>query len=315
MLELADKPSVICLMGPTACGKTAAAIDIVERHHCDIISVDSAMVYKGLDIGSAKPTTDELAKAPHRLIDIRDPAQPYSVGEFCDDARLEITKILHAGRTPLLVGGTMMYFYQLQSGLSELPAAAPEIREKILQDSKEQGWPALHEKLKKIDPAMAMRLNPNDSQRISRALEIFYQTKQTLTEWQRQQTITESPYDFINLILAPESRQLIHQRIATRFDSMLEQGFIEEAKALYEREDLHAELPAIRSVGYRQAWDYFDGKCDLETMREKAIIATRQLCKRQFTWLRRWQHAKWFCDSDTLSKHIECVIFKDHNEG
>lgn len=283
---------ILCLMGPTACGKTEAAIRLAEHYPCEIISVDSAMVYRGLDIGTAKPTPAECARAPHRLIDIRDPAEPYSVGEFCRDAWREIDSIRAAGRTPLLVGGTMMYFHQLQSGYSALPASTAETRAAIAAEAEYQGWPALYDRLKQIDPEMALTLHPNDTQRIARALELYAQTGQTMTQWQAEQTQNKKT-DFVHLILAPPERQIIHDRIAKRFDQMLGMGFLNEVEGLFHRGDLYPELPAIRSVGYRQAWSYFEGEYDHATMREKAIVATRQLCKRQFTWLRRFSDATW----------------------
>ncbi len=284
---------VICLMGPTACGKTAAAIELVERGGFEIISVDSAMIYRGMTIGTAKPTQDELARAPHHLINIRDPAEPYSVGDFIDDALKLIDQIHARGKIPLLVGGTMMYFYQLQRGYSELPSTDEATRRQVEQMAETQGWPALYELLQQIDPAIAAQLHPNDSQRISRALEIFYQTKVCMSEWHRHQTIEKPAYDFKNIILAPEDRSVIHQRIEKRFDQMLKLGFMQEVEALYKRNDLNASLPSIRCVGYRQAWDYLDGNCSFDEMRERAIAATRQLCKRQFTWLRRWDNTTW----------------------
>ena len=285
--------TIICLMGPTASGKTGAAMALVKRGGHEIISVDSAMIYRGMDIGTATPTADELAQAPHRLINIRDPAERYSVGEFCDDALREIEAVIANGNTPILVGGTMMYFHQLQIGYSELPSADANIRQQVADEAVKIGWPAMHAKLQDVDAESAQQLHPNDQQRVSRALEIFYQTGKSLSHWQREQHQTPPPYNFENIILAPEERSVIHERIEKRFDQMLAQGFLDEVEALYKRGDLTPELPSIRCVGYRQAWDYLAGVDDKETMREKSIIATRQLCKRQFTWLRRWQDARW----------------------
>jgi tRNA dimethylallyltransferase len=287
--------TIVCLMGPTACGKTAKAIQMVEQGGYEIISVDSAMVYRGMDIGTATPSEEELARAPHRLINIRDPSESYSAGDFCRDVVVEIKDILANGNTPLLVGGTMMYYHQFQKGYSELPSADEAIRQQISLEAKQLGWAAMHVKLQQIDPTTAGQLHPNDAQRISRALEIYYQTNKPLSQWHQEQTQQTSDYEFENIILAPEERAIIHERIEKRFDLMLEHGFLDEVDALYKRGDLHPDLPSIRSVGYRQAWDYLAGVCDKKTMREKAIIATRQLCKRQFTWLRRWEDAQWIC--------------------
>ena len=292
---------VICLMGPTACGKTGAAIEMVKQGGYEIISVDSAMVYRGMDIGTATPTAAELDVAPHRLINIRDPAEPYSVGDFCDDAQREIQAILENGNIPLLVGGTMMYFHQLQQGYSELPSADPTIRQQVATEAEQQGWPTLHTKLQQVDSKTAEQLHPNDAQRISRALEIYYQTGKPLSVWHAEQQLQPPQYQFENIILAPEERSVIHQRIEQRFDLMLEQGFIDEVQALYQRDNLHPDLSSIRSVGYRQAWDYCAGAIDKNTMRERAVIATRQLCKRQFTWLRRWQDARWITSSSEIT--------------
>jgi len=281
---------VICLMGPTACGKTARAIEMVQQGGYEIISVDSAMIYRGMDIGTATPTAEELSAAPHRLINIRDPSERYSVGDFCRDVIIEIEDILKNDNTPLLVGGTMMYFHQLQKGYSELPSADDRIRQQVSNDAETLGWPMMHQKLQEFDPHTAAQLHPNDAQRISRALEIYYQTGKSLSQWHQEQTLKKPPYHFETMILAPEDRAVIHNKIEQRFDLMLKQGFLDEVRALYQRGDLHCDMPSIRSVGYRQAWDYLAGQCDKETMREKAIIATRQLCKRQFTWLRRWKN-------------------------
>jgi tRNA dimethylallyltransferase len=284
---------VICLMGPTACGKTGMAIEMVKQGGYEIISVDSAMIYRGMDIGTATPTAQELADAPHRLINIKDPSESYSVGEFCDDAEREIEAVLANGNAPLLVGGTMMYYYQLQKGYSELPSADEVVRQQVAREAQAIGWPAMHVKLKEIDPQAAEQLHPNDAQRISRALEIFYQTGKPLSQWHQEQTIHKPKYKFENRILAPDNRSIIHERIEKRFDLMLEQGFLDEVELLFKRGDLDVSMPSIRSVGYRQAWEYFLGNCDKQVMREKAIVATRQLCKRQFTWLRRWADAVW----------------------
>jgi len=301
-------PSAIFLMGPTASGKTALASNLLQRLPCDIISVDSALVYKGMNIGTAKPGPEELLAAPHRLIDIRDPSKPYSVAEFREDALKEMQTIADAGRIPLLVGGTMMYFKTLKDGMTDLPSANQAVRIRISDEAQKKGWPFMHSKLQAVDPKSAFRIHPNDSQRIQRALEIYEMVGISLTEIQNQQQEgrNSSPdseksqkfqYNVISVALRPKSRALLHERIALRFEQMLEQGFVDEVRALYERGDLNPDLPAIRAVGYRQVWDYLEGKMDYETMRDKGIIATRQLAKRQITWLRSWDNVNWF-DTD-----------------
>ncbi|WP_423064102.1 tRNA (adenosine(37)-N6)-dimethylallyltransferase MiaA [Candidiatus Paracoxiella cheracis] len=292
-------------MGPTACGKTKLAIELVQQFPLEIISVDSAMVYRGMDIGTAKPSKEELKKAPHRLIDICDPATPYSAGQFCEDALREI-KLIHAQNyTPLLVGGTMLYFYLLQHGVADLPTADQNTRDKITQNANEKGWPAMHAQLQEIDPKAAATIHANDSQRIQRALEVYYMTGQTISEIQDAESLKSLPFDVINLIVAYENRVELHQKIAKRFDQMLKNGFIDEVKQLYERGDLNPDLPSMRTVGYRQAWSYLSGDCDYDTLRERAIVATRQLAKRQYTWLRRWKNATWFASEDpTLLEHV-----------
>ena len=280
-------------MGPTASGKTAAAIDLALRGPYEIISVDSAMIYREMNIGTAKPSLEELSAAPHRLIDICDPAESYSVGRFLEDVASEIDDIIAHDKIPLLVGGTMMYFYQLQQGINNIPSSEPLIRERIAQEAVQKGWSALHAQLKTIDPVIAERLHPHDAQRISRALEIYEQTGKPLSVWQKEQAVAATDYQFENIILAPTNRAILHERIEKRFDVMLAGGFLEEVERLHARGDLDMNKPSIRSVGYRQAWDYIEGHIDFNTMREQAIVATRQLCKRQFTWLRRWEGAKW----------------------
>jgi len=298
-------------MGPTASGKTDLAVELVQRLPCDIISVDSAMVYRGMDIGTAKPTPDVLAIAPHRLLDICDPAEPYSAGQFRTDALHEIENILAKGRIPLLVGGTMLYFHTLQNGLSELPQADPIIREKILNEAKQFGWQYLHERLQKIDPVSAQRIHPNDPQRLQRALEVYEITGKNLTTLCKEDKRQTLPYQLINLALAPADRDLLHQRIALRFQQMLDQGFITEVENLYRRGDLHADFPSIRAVGYRQAWDYLEGLLTVEEMQERAVIATRQLAKRQLTWLRSWQNVNWFDSEDPGKLNKILTIIKN----
>jgi len=281
---------IVCLMGPTATGKTALAIALTQRYPFEIISVDSAMVYQDMNIGTAKPTTTEQAAAPHWLIDICTPDDPYSAGRFIKDALVAIANIQARNKIPLLVGGTMLYFHALQQGVASLPAADQRIRQRIHSEAQQKGWPEMHRILQTIDPAIAKQLHPNDAQRIQRALEVFEITGQTMTELQSTQANPPLAYPCINLVLETRNRQHLHQRIEQRFMSMLQQGFINEVEQLKKRSNIHAKLPAIRMVGYRQAWAYLDGEYDKETMQAKAIIATRQLAKRQLTWLRRWQN-------------------------
>ncbi|MDF1683946.1 MAG: tRNA (adenosine(37)-N6)-dimethylallyltransferase MiaA [Legionellaceae bacterium] len=284
---------VVCLMGPTASGKTAIACDLVKNGSYEIISVDSAMIYRDMNIGTAKPEADILQRAPHRLINCCDPIASYSAAQFCDDAGRACEEILNAGKTPLLVGGTMMYFRAFQEGLSVLPEANPALRQKIAAEAREHGWVYMHQKLAKIDPTTAARLHPNDTQRIGRALEVYDLAGQPLSEILGAARAT-TPYNFINLILFPEKRAWLHERIARRFDEMLALGFLDEVDDLLARWDLTREHPAMRSVGYRQALDYREGMCDYSAFRERGIAATRQLAKRQLTWLRSWPHAHYF---------------------
>ena len=284
-----SKPLAIFLMGPTASGKSALAMELVRRLPCDIISVDSALVYRGMDIGTAKPTPAELAVAPHRLIDVRDPLQSYSAADFCQDALQEMTAITAQGRIPLLVGGTMLYYKALLEGLSPLPEADPHIRAVIEAQAAESGWGALHAELCRIDPVAGARIHPNDPQRLSRALEVFRITGKTLTELTQQQG-PGLPYQTLQYAIAPLEREILRQRIAERFDAMLALGFETEVRNLMARGDLHPELPSMRCVGYRQMWDYLSGVLDYAEMRYRGIVATNQLAKRQMTWLRGWSH-------------------------
>lgn len=279
-------PPAILLMGPTASGKTALAVELVQRGPFEIISVDSGMVYRGMDIGTAKPEAELLALAPHRLIDICDPLEAYSAALFRADALAAMAEITARGRIPLLVGGTMLYFKALRDGLDALPPADPALRAELDRDAAELGMPALHARLAMLDAPTAARLKPNDSQRIQRALEIIAITGQPMSALLAKQERAAPPFDMHAISLEPSDRSVLHQRIALRFDTMLKQGFIDEVKTLKQRADLHANLPSIRCVGYRQAWDYLDGQTTLEDMRELGIIATRQLAKRQMTWLR-----------------------------
>ncbi len=279
-------------MGPTASGKTALAIRLRQTLPVELISVDSALVYKGMDIGTAKPDAHELSQAPHRLLDIIDPAQAYSAADFRRDALKEMADIVAAGRIPLLVGGTMLYFKALLEGLSPLPSADPTVRAEIERQAAEQGWDALHRKLQEIDPVAAQRIHPNDPQRLSRALEVFFISGKTLTEL--TQTSGEAlPYQVHQFAIAPASRELLHQRIEQRFHQMLASGFEAEVRALFARGDLHTEMPSIRCVGYRQMWSWLAGEISHEEMVYRGICATRQLAKRQMTWLRGWEDVRW----------------------
>ncbi|MBF0751600.1 MULTISPECIES: tRNA (adenosine(37)-N6)-dimethylallyltransferase MiaA [unclassified Pasteurella] len=290
------KPTAIFLMGPTASGKTDLAIQLRQQLPVEVISVDSALIYKGMDIGTAKPSKEELALAPHRLIDILDPAESYSAMNFRDDALREMANITAQGKIPLLVGGTMLYYKALLEGLSPLPSADEAIRAEIEQKAARQGWAMLHNELAKIDPISAQRINPNDSQRINRALEVFYITGKSLTELTEQKG-EALPYDIIQFAIAPEDRHILHNRIEQRFHKMIELGFQEEVEKLFARGDLNVNLPAIRCVGYRQMWEYLQGDYDHDEMIFRGICATRQLAKRQITWLRGWKTPLQWLDS------------------
>ena len=289
LAAVSSKPPVICLMGATAVGKTDLAIALGDRLPCDLISVDSALIYRGMDIGTAKPSVEELKKAPHRLIDIRDPSESYSAAEFREDALKEIDAIHQQGRIPLLVGGTMLYYKALIEGLADLPKADENVRRRLLESAEAEGWDALHRKLQSIDPVSAERIHPNDPQRLQRALEVYELTGKSLTElWAEQQKQAQLPFDIIQFSVDQPDRKILHERIEQRFHLMLKSGFEEEVQRLYQRGDLNKNMPSIRSVGYRQMWEYFDGDYDFEQMVERGIIATRQLAKRQMTWLRGW---------------------------
>lgn len=284
---------VIFLMGPTACGKTAAALHLHAQFPCDLISVDSAMIYRGMDIGTAKPTAAQLKRVPHRLIDIRDPSEPYSVAEFCQDVYQAIAEIHACQRIPLLVGGTLMYFRALQTGLSRLPSADAEVRERIGHAAQTLGWPALHALLAEQDPVAAARIHPNDTQRIQRALEVFELTGTALSELQKQDASSAWPFRTLKIALAPPHREVLNAPIVRRFQGMLENGLLDEVAALRQRGDLHRNLPSMRCVGYRQAWDYFDGNLTHADLIIQAVKATRMLAKRQYTWLSREQNCHW----------------------
>ncbi|WP_083330440.1 MULTISPECIES: tRNA (adenosine(37)-N6)-dimethylallyltransferase MiaA [Pseudoalteromonas] len=283
---------VITLMGPTAAGKTALAIELCQHLDTEVVSVDSALVYKGMDIGTAKPDANELALAPHHLIDIIDPLESYSVADFRRDACHHIDALHQRGKVPILVGGTMMYFKGLIEGLSPLPEADPDVRAQLEIEATELGWSQLHKQLSEIDPEAAAKISENDSQRINRALEVFRITGKNMTELQKQKQ-SPLPYQFHQFAIAPTDRKVLHQRIEKRFQIMLEQGFKNEVLALYRRGDLHPDLPSIRCVGYRQMWEHLAGDCDYDQMVFKGIAATRQLAKRQLTWLRGWPDVTW----------------------
>lgn len=283
----------IFLMGPTASGKTDLAVRVVECLPCEVISVDSAMVYQGLDIGSAKPDAQTLAKTPHRLVDILDPAESYSAADFRADALREMAEITASGRIPLLVGGTMLYFRALQYGLSDLPAADAEVRAALEQAAREQGGQAMHARLAEVDPVSAARIHPNDPQRIQRALEVYAISGRPLSAWFAEQAAWQLPYRIIKLALVPGDRHVLHERIARRFELMLEQGLVDEVQRLRRRGDLNLGLPSMRAVGYRQVWEHLDGKFDYNVMKEKGIAATRQLAKRQITWIRSEAELTW----------------------
>ena len=299
-------PKAIFIMGPTASGKTDLAIKLKELIPVELISVDSALIYKGMDIGTAKPTAEELQKAPHRLIDILDPSEAYSAADFRRDALREMDAITEAGKIPLLVGGTMLYYKALLEGLSPLPSSVPQIREQIELEAQHKGWDVLHQELSQLDPVSAQRIHPNDPQRLSRALEVFRISGKTLTEL--TQTKGQAlPYDALQFAIAPQERSVLHQRIEQRFNMMMDAGFEDEVRKLYQRKDLHADLPSIRCVGYRQMWDYLDGKIDRDEAIYRGICATRQLAKRQITWLRGWKNVTWL-DTFTPEENVKTVL-------
>ena len=306
-------PPAIFLMGPTASGKTQLSVQLAHLLNAEIISVDSALVFKGMDIGTAKPTFAERDGIVHHLIDILDPSESYSTGQFRNQALALMAQISARGKIPLLVGGTMLYFNALTQGLATLPEACPEIRAKLEQELALYGKQAQYERLQRIDPQTANRIHPNDPQRIQRALEVYEISGQPLSAFFAQAKNQALPYQIIKLIIAPENRALLHETIAIRFKQMLQHGLIDEVETLYQRTDLSAALPAIRAVGYRQVWSYLQGDYDLPTMTEKAIIATRQLAKRQFTWLRKETNAHLLNPADTkllenTLEKINCTI-------
>ena len=305
-------PAAIFLMGPTGVGKTALAVNLAATLPCQLISVDSGMIYRGMDIGTAKPSPEVLARAPHRLIDIRDPGETYSAAEFRDDALREVDTILKAGRVPLLVGGTGLYFRALDEGISALPSADTEVRARIAREASKQGWDALHEQLAILDPRAAARIHPHDVQRIQRALEVCEVSGKTLTELLRKDTRQPLPCRALKLVVAPGDRMDLQRRLRIRFRHMLDRGLVDEVEGLYSRGDLTAALPSMRSVGYRQVWQYLEGQFDYETMIERAVTATRQLAKRQLTWLRAERCARWFTSDDPRLRHNVVTFLGQH---
>ncbi|MDD1510053.1 tRNA (adenosine(37)-N6)-dimethylallyltransferase MiaA [Pseudomonas sp. CNPSo 3701] len=309
---MSSLPPAIFLMGPTASGKTDLALALARVLPCELISVDSALVYRGMDIGTAKPDRATLEAFPHHLVDIRDPSEAYSAADFRRDALASMADITERGRIPLLVGGTMLYYKALLEGLADMPGADAEVRAELEAQAERDGLAALHAELQAVDPQSAARIHPNDPQRLVRALEVFRVSGMTMTQLREQQSeaATEGgglPYTVAQLAIAPAQRQILHERIAKRFDLMLEQGFVAEVERLHRRGDLHGEMPSIRAVGYRQVWDHLEGRLSAAQMRERGIIATRQLAKRQFTWLRSWQNVHWLdsLDCDNLPRALK----------
>lgn len=289
----------IALMGPTAAGKTELAIALCERLNGEVVSVDSALVYRGMNIGTAKPSRDERARATHHLIDIRDPWEPYSAADFCRDATAVMADISARGKIPVLAGGTMMYFKALLEGLSHMPAADAAIRKQIEDQALALGWPEIHRQLAQVDPQSAEKIHPHHSQRLSRALEVYRISGRPLSSFQQStQGAQRTSYRWFECAVAPRDRALLHARIESRFDAMLALGLLDEVQRLRSDPQLHKNLPAIRAVGYRQVWEYLDGEYDVAQMRAKAIAATRQLAKRQLTWLRSWQGLEWLFTQD-----------------
>jgi len=298
---------VVFLMGPTGAGKTELAVELVERLPLEIVSVDSAMVYRGMDIGTAKPDAETRAQAPHALVDIRDPAEPYSAADFRDDATREIERIHARGRVPLLVGGTMLYFRALTRGLSPMPSADPSVRAELAAQAERIGWPAMHQRLADRDPELARRLHPNDAQRIQRALEVLRLTGESPSRLQAHAG-ERAPWPLIKLAAAPHERSRLHARIEARFNAMMAAGFLAEVEKLHRRPDLDLSKPALRSVGYRQLWRHLSGEWHLAEAERRAVFATRQLAKRQMTWLRRERDLHWF-DSESERIRSDVVTF------
>ncbi len=308
MKQQNELPPAIFLMGPTAAGKTALALALHDALPAEIVSVDSSQVYRGMDIGTAKPTAEERKRAPHRLIDVRDPEESYSAADFRADALREMENITRAGKIPLLVGGTMFYFHALEFGLSELPSADPEIRARLGAEAATLGWPGMHRRLQTVDPDSAARIHPNDAQRIQRALEIHEITGQRLSALDAASARVSPPYRLIKIALWPPDRALLHERIEQRFHVMLAQGFVAEVEQLYLRGGLTSTMPSIRTVGYRQIWEYLTKEINYSEMTKKAIAATRQLAKRQITWLRSYPGLHAFDGANPLNAR-KCVEY------
>jgi len=306
-------PPAIFLMGPTASGKTALSVELAKQFNAEIISVDSALVFKDMNIGTAKPSLEEQQGIPHHLIDILDPAESYSTGEFRSQALALMADITARGKVPLLVGGTMLYFNALYHGLAKLPKADVELRKQLDAEAQLMGKQAMHDQLKSVDEVAAARIHPNDPQRVQRALEVYRLTGKSMTQHHAEAKADPIPYQQIKLVIAPKDRAVLHEKIALRFQQMLDKGLIEEVRALYQRGDLNTDMPAIRAVGYRQVWAYLDGDINLQELQEQGVAATRQLAKRQFTWLRRETDAQWFHTeepdvAEQVNIHIENTL-------
>ncbi|UAA38966.1 tRNA (adenosine(37)-N6)-dimethylallyltransferase MiaA [Paraneptunicella aestuarii] len=301
-------PPAISIMGPTASGKTALAIALTKVLPCEIISVDSALIYRDMDIGTAKPTAEELVEAPHRLINILDPAESYSVAEFRRDALREMADITAKGRIPLLVGGTMLYFKSLIDGIAQLPASDADIRKQIEKEAELHGWESLHKQLQIVDPESAQRIHPNDPQRLMRAIEVYRLSGKAMSDLMRD-NCDPAPYHFTQFAIAPQDRAVLHQLIEQRFEQMLAAGFEAEVAKLLARGDLNLDLPSMRCVGYRQMWQYLTGELNLQEMKDKAVAATRQLAKRQITWLRGWKDVTWLdtFNTDNVNVVLNCT--------
>ena len=305
------RPLAIALMGPTASGKTALAVQWAQQLDTEVVSVDSALVYRGLDIGAAKPDAATRALAPHHLVDVRDPHEVFSAADFAREALPPMQALAARGRVPLLVGGTGLYFSALLRGLSDMPEADPALRALIAAEAAQRGWPALHDELAAVDPAAGQRIKPQDQQRIVRALEVFRATGRPISHWQQDTPRHVFPFRVLRLVLAPADRAVLHERIARRFDQMLAEGFLDEMRRLRADPRLHPDLPSMRAVGYRQAWRHLDGDTDAATFRDQAIAATRQLAKRQITWLRAQADARWFdpaVDQAELSQALALFV-------
>jgi len=298
-----SKPLLLCVMGPTASGKTDLAVAVARGMDCELISVDSALVYCGLDIGSAKPDY------PHHLVDIRDPAQPYSAADFAADANRLADDIRARGKTPLLVGGTMLYFKAFLDGLADMPAADPQIRAQIEAEAEAVGWPQLHAELARIDPDSAARIHPNHSQRLARALEVYRASGVPISQWQNAEpeNLPRERFRIVQVAICPQERSILHQRIALRFQQMMTAGLLAEVETLFQCDDLHGDLPSMRTVGYRQLWQHLAGECSLEAAAERAVAATRQLAKRQLTWLRKWPDLEWIY-TDQAGNIVETTL-------